>query len=158
MDNPTRTLTTWQLARMAGVADPDRADDYGFTSTVDRPQDYTPSAGALFLRHVADAYDEAIDYSPELADGDDEDGERNDRFHELADDAPDVYNHQRWQEFTDLAAWAEVDDTDQIDGLPLSGDMTEQAGQVLYAIALRLLNALHEWRAEQADEDEDGDQ
>ena len=111
----------FQLARLADVADPDSAE----------------SPGANFLRHVAEEYEEHAAYCRDNGVPIDPDD-----FYQFADSAVPIYTHERWQVFTDLCAYAEVDDG-EIDGLPLSGDLTEQAGQVLYGIALRLLYALH---------------
>lgn len=148
MSNPT----TFELSNLANVSGPDRGEGH--------PDG--PSVGALWLRQIHNTYVDALSYDeiPE----DDDMGERNDKFHELADGSVPIYNGERWQVFTDLAAWQEVEtytavaawDTKEIahvDGLDLSGDMTDMAGQVLCAIALRLLNALYS-----ADHDEDGNE
>lgn len=111
----------FQLARLADVADPDGPE----------------SPGAEFLSHVAYEYEEHTAYCRDNGFPIDPD-----YFYQFAYSAVPVYTHERWQTFTDLCAYNEVDDG-EIDGLPLSGDLTEQAGQVLYAIAIRLLYALH---------------
>lgn len=123
------TLNRFQLANLADVASPDGPE----------------SPGAQFLGHVAYEYEEHAAYCRDNGFRIDPDD-----FHEFADSAVPVYTHERWQTFTDLCAYNEVDDGG-IDGLPLSGDLTEQAGQVLYAIAIRLLNALHAEEPEPAE-------
>lgn len=109
--------TVWQLARLAECADPDTFE----------------SAGAKFLIHVEDAVAEALE-----ADELDED-----RIHEIADSAPDVYTFQRWLEFVDLAAWQE-DLDDYVPDPSMSNDMSAMAGVALYMIAERLVRALAE--------------
>lgn len=70
---------------------------------------------------------------------------------EIADAAPDVYTHTRWQEFADLGAWQEDPTEIGSDG----SDMTAAAGVCLYMIAERLAWALLGELAEQDDEDDD---
>jgi hypothetical protein len=109
------TLTSWQLARLAGCADPDSLT----------------SPGALFLDRVE------ADYIERVADGDyDED----DSPHEIADGAVPVYTHDRWTTFVDLGAYEE--DTRELgdDG----SDLTQSAAVALYMIAERLVRALHD--------------
>lgn len=109
-----RQLGQNQLARMAGCGDPDTAD----------------SAGSRFLFSVRDAVADAID----------NDEMDEDTAHEIADSAPDVYTHQRWLEFVDLAAYQE----DVSEYGPTDDDLTRLAGVALYAIAERLVAALVE--------------
>lgn len=70
--------TVWQLARMAGVADPDSWD----------------SAGAKFLVHIETGFVDA-------------EGLDDDDVHEIADSYVPVYTHDIWQTFVDLAAYGE---------------------------------------------------
>lgn len=100
------------LARLAECGDPDSSD----------------SPGARFLEYVQDRVNEAREY-----------GELDqDRIHEIADGAPDVYTHKLWAEFVDLEAYNE-DPTDLgCDGT----NMTQAAAVCLYIIAERLANAL----------------
>ena len=110
--------------------------------------DSDTSPGAQFLADVRDAMVEAIE-SNEL----DEDDDASDLIREIADQAPDVYTHPRWKEFTDLGAWQEE---------PESGDwpedLTDTAGVALYQIAERLCHSLlAEWREDQEPEDGDDD-
>lgn len=130
------TYTVWQLAHLADCGSPDDLD----------------SAGAIFLRSVASAADEIIDtYREEKTPEDryDYDSE----IHQAADNAPDVYTHQRWLEFVDLAAYQE--NLDDLGGT--SGDMERDAGVALYIIAERLLHALVEAAGPFDNEDETDD-
>lgn len=111
----TEETTVWQLARSAECGDPDGLD----------------SPGAMFLTHVAADVDELRE---RVADGEDV----SDVIHELADALVPVYTYERWQVFTDLAAWEQ----DVTDYAPDSSDMTEAAGVALYIIAERLLQDL----------------
>jgi hypothetical protein len=147
-------LTTWHLANLADCGSPDRPDRYGLT---DAPAELPePSAGALFLRSVADGYRDARDYyllddGATLADWCAATAGAADA-HEVADAAPSVYTFTRWQEFVDLAAWQE-DVSEMTDG---SDDMTTAAGICLYLIAERLFRALVDEDRETID-DEDGE-
>lgn len=114
---PTEARTPWQLARMAGCADPDAVD----------------SPGAAFLQNVASATIEACEYAGAW-DPDD--------AHEIADGAVPVYTGEMWRTFVDLAAW--VEDLDELGGS--TGDMTRDASVALYLIASRLAYAVgDEW-------------
>lgn len=126
----TRDLTTYTLARLADCASPDRADIYG---RVPAPESADPSPGAVFLRNVADSWQEA--YNEEGTAPDD------DRIHEIADAAPSVYTYTRWQEFTDLGAWQFSGDV-AADYGPAE-DMTKGAAMCLYVIARDLCYALN---------------
>ena len=113
--NDTTTLTdmnAYALARLAECLD---------------PQNLT-SPGGLFLTNVRDMVLEMI--------ADDDITER--RVWEIADNAPDVYNHARMQEFTDLGAWQE----DITDYTEPTGDIIKDAGMALLIIAERLVRAL----------------
>jgi hypothetical protein len=152
----TDQFTSWHLSNMADVASPDRSDDKGHDEPPTRLDGYEPSAGATFLRRVARDVADRI-----TEEGDDFDpDEFSDMAHEVADGCVPIYTYERWLTFTDLAAWQEVEtrgnvgmpDVAECDGLELSGDMTDMAGQVLYAIALRLVNALVRDMVENADE------
>lgn len=108
------TRTAWQLARLAGCADPDTHE----------------SAGADFLRRVERDTLEALD--------DRGDDDRGDLAHEVADSAVPIYTHERWQVFVDLAAYQQ-DVSDLAGG---SEDLTTLAGYALYEIARNLFYAL----------------
>ena len=76
--------------------------------------------------------------------------------HGVADDAPSIYTHQRWQEFVDLAAYLE--DPSEY-GIDLT-DSERYAGVCLYMIAERLVRALvdeAEERQGEYDDTEDDD-
>lgn len=123
----TLTHNAWSLAVAAECASPDTLE----------------SPGAAFLLSVQDAvndYDECPD---------------DDAIHEIADGAPDVYTHKRWQEFVDLAAYSE----DLSEWGPIDPDDLERAvaGVALYQIAERLARALIEERWPNGDEDDDQD-
>lgn len=151
-------LTTWHLTNLADSGTPDRPDRHGFTpDSIADGQTFDPSPGAEFLRSVAVAVGELLDYL-----GDDFDPDRvddvddGDLVHEVADGAPDVYTSTRWAEFADLAAYRE--DPAEVGGF--SDDLTTAAGQALYMIAERLAWALlrdyaetlAEWIAEHEDD------
>ena len=114
------------LARMADCASPDTLE----------------SPGAVFLLRVADDVAEALD---------DEDTDRDDAPHEIADAAVPIYTYDVWRTFVDLAAYQE-DPTE----LGADGSDMEQAAKVcLYMIADRLARALFEEHDEQEPDDED---
>jgi hypothetical protein len=152
-------VTTWQLAKMAECADPDRADGYGFDSMTDEERaerNKTASAGAKFLRYCAwsalDVLDDADSYAGNPGDTLAERAEHDGRLTEEADGCVPVYTHQRWQTFVDLCAYQE--DTDELAGA--DSDMSDRAGIALYMIAERLIRALVELFADDdADEEED---
>lgn len=134
------TYTVWQLARMAGCADPDSLD----------------TAGAHFLNHVADLVDDAIRWEREqegrtLAEAVQDVAE--DGRHEIADGSVPIGTYGRWRAFCDLAAWEE--DFTEWNHLGTT-DMTEQAALALYAIADRLVSALCEdWPTDDHNGDKD---
>jgi hypothetical protein len=138
--DPT-SATSWQLARLAECADPDAHDGYGF----DDPPDPRPegSPGAQFLRAVAHGV------ADHLAEGDDDDP--SDAAHEIADSAVPIYTHERWQVFTDLAAYQE--DPSELGAA--ADDLTAAAGTCLYIVARRLAEALIE--AERSSDEDDDD-
>jgi hypothetical protein len=109
----TSKRTVYTLANMAEVAGPDSPT----------------SPGAEWLQQVADDYDEAVAYSGGP-------GLDADEISERADANVPVYTNHRWKVFTDLAAWTVED---EIGG---DGDMTDQAGRILYQIAERLMWAI----------------
>lgn len=134
-ENRGHSLTTWQLAKHAETTDPDAHDGIGFPNY--ESSQATPSAGAKFLRRVADTADEIAD-EIEAGTVDDLD----DRIHEEADAAVPIYTHEMWTTFVDLAAYTE--DVSEF----ASGDeeMDRLAAVALYIIAERLLQALvREW-------------
>lgn len=116
-----KSLSPYALARLVECGDPDSPE----------------SRGALFLTSVRDAvveYAETDDYTHHWSDA----------IHEIADSAPDVYTHQRWQEFVDLCAY-ETDLSDIVSTVTFSDNkitLTDIAGYVLFDIAERLAIAL----------------
>lgn len=132
--------TSWQLAHLAGCADPDTHDGIGFDS-FEAPEGFEPSAGARFLRRVEDDVYELMQ---------DDSYDEDDSPHEIADGAVPIYTHELWKTFVDLAAYQE--DPSELGAEP--DDMTKCAGVCLYMIADRLARAIAE---EQSDEDEDED-
>lgn len=118
------TYTAWRLARLAGCCDPDAAD----------------SPGALFLDSVQSAYNDAVD----------EGCYGEDSPQEIADSAVPAYTHELWKVFVDLGAYTkrtypELGAT--------TDDLTQCAAVALYMIAERLVNALHEARDEDDEDD-----
>lgn len=113
--------------------------------------DSLESAGMAFLTSVRDAVVEGIEdgtFDPDSDERDDYSGE----IHTIADNAPDIYTHRRWQEFVDLAAYQEEP---EIDGT-WPEDLTQAAGVALFQIAERLAYAiLREWREGLAEVSED---
>jgi hypothetical protein len=114
-----RELSINQLAGMAECACPDSGNN--------EPM----SAGADLLDSVRRNVLEAIEYDRLGED-------RSDLAHEIADSAPDVYTHQLWSEFVDLAAYTEDPTELGFDG----SDMEQGARTCLYIIAERLALAL----------------
>lgn len=108
------SLNAYALANAADCGCPDALD----------------SAGAAFLTGVRNAFVERYNHPEhgETFNGDD--------VSDIADAAPDYRNLQRWQEFTDLAAWQE-DITEFC--RPDASDLTTAAGVALYMIAERLV-------------------
>lgn len=99
--------------------------------------DSLTSAGAVFLNYVRDrvvelfeAIDEWESFAADETSIDDDDSVR-----KIADNAPDIYTHTKWQEFVDLAAWQEELETE-------TSDMNSGASIALYQIADRLAWAL----------------
>lgn len=113
-DREPEPPTVWQLARLADVADPDTPE----------------SPGARWLQQVASYAEELSEYAS---------GTRvvEDAVTDAADSLVSVYTAERWQVFTDLAAW-----TEDLADFGQPADMTEGAGVALYLIAERLLTAL----------------
>ncbi len=119
--------TSWQLARLAGCADPDQHDGLGFENAEPREG----SAGANFLRRIEQDVDEYLNDK-------DDDRDSDDVVHEIADGAVPVYTHSLWAAFTDLSAYLE----DPSDLTEDASDMTAAAASCLYMIAGRLAGAL----------------
>ena len=88
--------------------------------------DSIDSAGSLFLLHVRDSLLEHLGYCDCV-------GDHNDAITEIADGAPDVHTHKRWQEFVDLCAYGE-----DLSEFGVASNTTEMAGWALYQIANRL--------------------
>lgn len=129
MSDPTNlfgNLNAYHLADLADCASPDTVD----------------SAGAMLLLNVAGDTSEAILWAIErdgMTKVDACEHVAQEQASEIADNAPNVYTHALWCQFSDLAAWQE-DPTDlgEID------DMTRGASYCLYLIAYRLVGALCE--------------
>ena len=129
----TDKYTTWHLSNMAGCGSPDRSDGIGFAS--ERARDAEPaSAGAQYLRRVAEAFAEALEYSG--ARGDD----ARDEAAEVVDSCVPIYTHDLWTTFVDLAAYQE--DVSEYAGE--EHDMEQLARVALYLIGERLAYALLE--------------
>lgn len=120
-------LNAFELARMADTHSPDSSE----------------SVGAGFLTRVRDSAVESITDTHETYP--DFDGEtlgdwllNNGSISEIADNAPSIYTHERFQQLVDLCAYQE-------DVSELAGDETDMeklAGVALYMVAERLVNAL----------------
>ena len=103
------------LATLAGCGQPDSPD----------------SPGAEFLIAVMDAVEDAID--------NDEDDEGT--LNEIANDAPAVSTHAKWEQFIDLRGYR-VDTTDQYGDRISARSLTDHANGVLVVIADNLIRAL----------------
>ena len=128
------TFTTWQLANMANCASPDRPDCYGFEPDGIAGRIFDPSPGAIFLRRIADAFAEHVEYVGEDFDPDD-----SDTAGDAADGAVPVYTSNVWATFVDLGAYAEDEIHHYVDN---SDDMEKRAQVALYLIGERLFFAL----------------
>ena len=112
------------------------------------PDNYSTSAGALWLADTADTwlnYDrgEAIEYGTDIIEA----------LYQCAENAVPIYNGPRWSVFTDLGAWQFSEEiADDFGGLPK--DMTAAAGVILHELAERLLHAIE---SEREDDDENDD-
>lgn len=126
-----RDLTAFELAGMAGCGTPDSSE----------------SAGARLLAGVRDAVVEAAEAGRLGAESAED---AIDVAHGIADAAPDVYTHTRWQEFLDLCAYQEEP---EIDG-EWPANLTDAAAVALYQIARRLAEALLTELDDEDDEDE----
>lgn len=122
------TYMTWQLARMASCADPDKAQ------TAENPG----SPGAVFLHRCADDARDLFDSHPDVRD-------REDYVSEYAGGAVPVYTYDLWRTFVDIAAWDE--DPGEVGE---AGDITRAAGYCLYLVAHRLIYAVLEDLAAEA--------
>lgn len=115
--------------------------------------DSPESPGADFLTSVRN---ETLDLLESLEDWDpgtiNDDGSVN----EIANGAPDTYTTRMWAQFHDLEANFEEPELGQ-----WPDDLDNAAGVALYQIAERLAWAIirdvHEWREEQADDEEETD-
>ena len=136
------SLNAYQLARMADTRCPDTLE----------------SPGAEFLtgirRDVVERLESALEAcsEEELADlayvNFAEAFNDSDEAHEVADNAPSIWTHTRFQQLVDLCAYQE-------DVSELAGDETDMeklAGIALYMVAERLVNALVSEVAEYDDE------
>jgi hypothetical protein len=132
-----KTYTTWQLAHLAEVTDPDAHDGIGFENA--EPCEGSP--GARFLRSIAYSVEEAIEY-----------GTSEDTPHEIADSAVPIYTHEKWATFTDLAAY-----TEDIEDFGPITDLDQAASIALYMIAERLARALIDAETP-GDDTEEGDE
>ncbi len=123
--------------------------------------DHSTSPGAAFLLVVARDTLDMIDQNI-LEDDDNHltvaEAVRNlaygDDVHGIADMAPSVYTHRRWQEFVDLQAY----DEDAGDYCPGTDDLTATAGVCLYVIADRLVRAIIERVADEVERDDIDDE
>jgi hypothetical protein len=133
------SYSTYELSGLADCASPDRHDGIGFEPAAE-PQE--GSAGAKFLRHVAE------DVAERLTDGI---GDVHDEAHEVADNAVPIYTHELWTTFVDLAAYQE--DPSELGAE--SDDLTKAAGVALYMIGNRLAVALFEEHEDDEDEEDE---
>jgi hypothetical protein len=111
-----KAMEAFELARIADCASPDTSD----------------SPGAKFLLGVRDAVVDELTHS-HAADGYD----LADILTEIAENAPSVYTHERWQEFVDLCAY-----TEDVTEFGSELTMTSLAAIALHQIAYRLAAAL----------------
>lgn len=136
-----RSIAEWReqgpnwLATDADCASPDNAE----------------SAGAEFLVRVRDDTLDLLERDDDWhRDTIDDDGS----VHEIADGAPSIYTHTLWKQFVDLAAYFEDPELGE-----WPDDLNKVAGVALYQIAERLawaiINDVHEWREENASEDDE---
>jgi hypothetical protein len=93
--------------------------------------DTPDSPGAKFLNSVADAVADAI-----------ENGEDDERIlNEIANDAPAMSTHEKWEQFVDLRGYR-VDTTDQYGDRISARNLTDHVNGVLVVIADNLIRAL----------------
>lgn len=118
--------------------------------------DSKESPGALLLASVRDSVCDLIeDNFTEHATIEDFDRFEDEVF-EIADQAPSIYTHQKWQEFVDLGAHQE--DVEELGGG--EGDMDKLGSIALFIIAERLTRNLVEKvkeAVENADEPDDAE-
>lgn len=129
----TKTLETrnaYQLANLADVSSPDAPD----------------SPGALMLLLVQSAVWELLRAESDS----DADVLRDMVGQEIDGVAPSIYTHEKWQQFTDLAAWEE--DLSEWVGPGSDYDMDRLSNLALWQIGERLAYRLiEEWEEIQAD-------
>ena len=113
-----KAMHPYTLVRLADVMDPNEET----------------SPGARWLASVRDTLVEAVEY----AEGDLSALE--DRVHEIADGAVEVYTGARWEVFTDLGMWHV--DIAEVSTDAGAADMTRLAGLVQYVAAETLVQAL----------------
>lgn len=119
----------------------DALSAYGLSNMADcGALDALDSVGASMLARVRDEVTSKIEDGVfTFAEGHGDDYEV---IHEIADNAPAVYTHARWQEFVDLCAYDQECDTGE-----WPADLFQLAGVALYQIAERLCVALVDrWR------------
>jgi len=135
------SLNAFHLANMAEVSCPDDLESPGAeflvnvrNAVVERLETELEATSAEELEDLAYS-----NFADALRDGD--------MDHEIADDAPSIYNHRRMQELVDLAAYDE-DVSDY--GRP--EDVITAAGWALYIVAQRLVSALLDYVSEYDEE------
>lgn len=117
-----RELNAYELASTADCASPDTRE----------------SAGAAMLTRVRNGLVEAIESGSVTLDNLDDSGQ----LHEIADGAPSVYTHHKWEQFLDLCAYQEEPNDGE-----WPTDLDQTATIALYQIADRLVHLLAEdWR------------
>jgi len=155
--------TTWQLANLADVHDPDAPDAYGYDEPDAWERSDWPargftrdgSPGAEWLRDVESAY---YDWRAEV-DPDEVDNVDNVPSYLVDPDGMSVTTatYDRWRVFVDVCGWQQVEElTDRqaaehgtryaVDGLPVGSDGDLSSGivaDVLTIAGCRLLRALH---------------
>jgi hypothetical protein len=105
----------YELANLADVPSPDSLE----------------SPGALFLLRIQETVNDYRNY--ESVD------DMADMVSEIADGAVPIYTYEKWQTFTDLAAWTQAEDVMEFG--PIT-DMDQGATLALYVIAERLASQL----------------
>ncbi len=169
MSNYSETLYSIKerVHGLASDADCMAPDNWDSNAGVHLREEGEASPGARLLISVRDDFVNSIEETLSDADfGPDGDALtelehfEGDSLHEIADGAPSVYTHERWQQFTDLGAWQQdISDFGEIT------DLTNAAGIALYEIAKTLLytlltevrEAIEADQEESNDEDEDED-
>lgn len=114
MNTDINDINAYYLANYSDISQPDNHE----------------SPGAVWLLRLRDAAAEIIENRDEYTDLDD-------AIHEAADQAVPIYTHNRWEVFTDLAAYNVADE-----GMCEGMDMTDKAGVLLCLVAEQTIRGL----------------